>query len=155
MIGAFILQHKLQLLNDVPEIPAKHMRLQCSAIKVMVYAEFVLFLIIHCRFKEFWVSFTYLLSGPIHNIIWDNKCLHRLTYCIQARASTFFISFTYDKKKIAKPYWEFKKKYLHAIHIWFLSIKNWRRIIYLVNVFACRIDEFVIFDKGNRMLKND
>lgn len=156
MIGAFILQHKLQLLNDVPEIPAKHMRPQCNAIKVMMYAEFVLFLIIYCSFKEFWVSFTYLLSGPIHNIIWDNKCLHRLTYCIQARVSTFFfISFTYDKKKIAKPYWEFKKKIFTCNTYMIFSIKNWRRIIYLVNVFACRIDEFVIFDKGNRMLKND
>lgn len=53
MIGALILQHKLQLLNDVPEIPAKHMRPQCNAIKVMMYAEFVLFLIIYCSFKEF------------------------------------------------------------------------------------------------------
>lgn len=154
MIGAFILQHKLQLLNDVPEIPAKHMRPQCNAIKVMMYAEFVLFLIIYCSFKEFWVSFTYLLSGPIYNIIWDNKCLHRLTYCIQARVSAFFfISFTYDKKD-CKALLRILKK-IFTCNIWFFSIKNWRRIIYLVNVFACRIDEFVIFDKGNRMHKND
>lgn len=88
------------------------------------------------------------------NIKWDNKCLHRLAYCIQARVSAFFfISFTYDKKD-CKALLRILKK-IFTCNIWFFSIKNWRRIIYLVNVFACRIDEFVIFDKGNRMHKND
>lgn len=92
-----------------PKIPAKHMKLQWNAIRFMIYAEFVFVLIIHCIFKEFLVSFTFLLRDPIHNIIWDNKCLHRLTYCIQARASTFLSALHMIKKKIAKPYWEFKK----------------------------------------------
>lgn len=119
-----------------------------------IYAEFVLFLIIHCIFKEFLVSFTFLLRDPIHNIIWDNKCLHRLTYCIQARASTFLSALHMIKKRLQSLIENLKKIFTCNTYMIF-SIKNWRRIIYLVNVFACRIDEFVIFDKGNRMHKND
>lgn len=120
--------------NDVAKIPAKHMKLQCNAILVMIYAEFVLFWIIHCSFKEFWVSFTSLLRGLIHNIIRDNKCLHRLAYCIFNLGSQLFISYTYIKKD----YLLRILKILFNMYMTF-SINNWRRIIYHLSLRACML----------------